>query len=133
MQVLSAGVDGLLFPEFVESPITLVSAKGAVGPHLADHAMALLLALMRGLHTSIRARTWKVQGGVRRAPGRRRGRHRCRQREEERERCEECDREFMDPRRAQRPAPHRLESGPLRAVNGKDQERIGRHADGRPR
>src|SRR5947199_6379257 len=67
VQVLSAGVDGLLFPEFVESPVTLVSAKGAVGPHLADHAMALLLALMRGLHTSIRARTWKVQGGVRNA------------------------------------------------------------------
>src|ERR1051326_9472500 len=28
VQVLSAGVDGLLFSEFVASPVTLVSAKG---------------------------------------------------------------------------------------------------------
>jgi len=39
VQVLSAGVDGLLFPELVESGVTLVSAKGAVGTHLADQAM----------------------------------------------------------------------------------------------
>ena len=36
VQVLGAGVDGLLFPEFVESDIILLSAKGYVGPHLAD-------------------------------------------------------------------------------------------------
>jgi phosphoglycerate dehydrogenase-like enzyme len=67
VQVPSAGVDGLLFPEFVASPVTLVSAKGTVGPHLADHAMALLLALIRGLHTAIRARTWRCQQPVRQA------------------------------------------------------------------
>ena len=39
VQVLSAGVDGLLFPELVESRVTLVSAKGAVDTHLADQAM----------------------------------------------------------------------------------------------
>src|SRR5437867_2060223 len=48
VQVPSAGVDGLLFPEFAASPVTLVSAKGAVGTHLADQAMALLLTLIRG-------------------------------------------------------------------------------------
>jgi phosphoglycerate dehydrogenase-like enzyme len=67
VQVLSAGVDGLLFPELVESRITLVSAKGAVGTHLADQAMGLLLALIRGIHTSIRARTWRAQGAIRAA------------------------------------------------------------------
>ncbi len=36
VQVLGAGVDGMLFPEFVESDIILTSAKGFVGPHLAD-------------------------------------------------------------------------------------------------
>ena len=43
VQVLSAGVDGLLFPAFVESDVILTSAKGFVGPHLADQAWALLL------------------------------------------------------------------------------------------
>ena len=36
VQVLSAGVDGLLFPEFAKSDVILTSAKGFVGPHLAD-------------------------------------------------------------------------------------------------
>src|SRR5262249_41370146 len=67
VQVLSAGVDGLLFPEFVESRVTLVSAKGAVGTHLADQAMGLLLALIRGIHTAIRAKTWRAQGPIREA------------------------------------------------------------------
>jgi len=67
VQVLSAGVDGLLFPELVESRVTLVSAKGAVGTHLADQAMGLLLALIRGLHTALRARTWRAQGAIREA------------------------------------------------------------------
>ena len=40
VQVLGAGVDGLLFPEFVESDIVLASAKGYVGPHLADQTWA---------------------------------------------------------------------------------------------
>ena len=40
LQVPSAGADSLLFPEFVESDVTLTSMKGYVGVHLADHAMA---------------------------------------------------------------------------------------------
>jgi phosphoglycerate dehydrogenase-like enzyme len=67
VQVLGAGVDGLLFPEFVASPVMLVSAKGAVGTHLADQALALLLALMRGVHTAIRAKTWRAQRQIREA------------------------------------------------------------------
>lgn len=67
VQVLSAGVDGLLFPELVESRVALVSAKGAVGTHLADQAMGLLLALIRGIHTAIRTRTWRAQRAIREA------------------------------------------------------------------
>src|SRR5688572_24355889 len=67
VQVLSAGVDGLLFPELIESRVALVSAKGAVGTHLADQAMGLLLALIRGIHTAIRQPTWCAQGAIRAA------------------------------------------------------------------
>ena len=49
-----AGIDGLMYPEFVESDVTLTSMKGNVGVHLADHAMALLLGLVRGIAYSVR-------------------------------------------------------------------------------
>jgi phosphoglycerate dehydrogenase-like enzyme len=65
VQVPSAGVDGLLSTEFAASPVALVSAKGTVGTHLADHAMALLLVLIRGVHTALRAKTWRAQPGIR--------------------------------------------------------------------
>lgn len=65
VQVLSAGVDGLLFPEFVKSDITLASAKGFVGPHLADQTWALLLGLLRGIGRSVRERTWDNRMSIR--------------------------------------------------------------------
>lgn len=65
VQVLSAGVDGLLFPEFVESEVTLTSAKGFVGPHLADQTWALILGLLRGIGRSVRERTWDNRMSIR--------------------------------------------------------------------
>lgn len=65
IQVLSAGVDGLLFPEFVESDIILTSAKGFVGPHLADQTWALILGLLRGIGRSVRERTWDNRMSIR--------------------------------------------------------------------
>ncbi len=65
VQVLSAGVDGLLFPEFVKSDIILTSAKGFVGTHLADQAWALLLGLLRGIGRSVRERTWDNRMSIR--------------------------------------------------------------------
>ena len=65
VQVLSAGVDGLLFPAFVESDVILTSAKGFVGPHLADQAWALLLGLLRGIGRSVRERTWENRMSIR--------------------------------------------------------------------
>ena len=65
VQVLGAGVDGLLFPEFVESDIVLASAKGFVGPHLADQTWALILGLLRGLGRAVRERTWENRWSIR--------------------------------------------------------------------
>lgn len=66
VQVISAGVDGLLFPKFVESDVMLTSAKGYVGRHLAEHAFALLLALTRGIARSVQEKTWKNRWEIRR-------------------------------------------------------------------
>ena len=65
VQVLGAGVDGLLFPEFVESEVVLVSAKGFVGPHLADQTWALILGLLRGVGRAMRERTWENRWSIR--------------------------------------------------------------------
>ena len=50
----SSGVDHLMFPAFKESPVILTGEKGLVGPHLADHAMGLLLALTRKIAIAYR-------------------------------------------------------------------------------
>jgi len=49
----AAGADMLMFPEMVESDVSLTGEKGLVGPHLADHAFALLLALTRQMRRAI--------------------------------------------------------------------------------
>lgn len=66
VQVESAGVDGLLFREFVESDVILTSSKGHIGIALAEQAMALLLALTRGVAYSFRHPTWGAGGPIRR-------------------------------------------------------------------
>ena len=65
VQVLGAGVDGLLFPEFVKSDVVLLSAKGYVGPHLADQTWALILGLIRGVGRAVRERTWENRWSIR--------------------------------------------------------------------
>ena len=67
VQVLGSGVDGALFPEFVESQVILTSAKGFVGPHLADQTWALLLGLLRGIGRAVRERTWDNRMSIRHA------------------------------------------------------------------
>jgi phosphoglycerate dehydrogenase-like enzyme len=64
-QSIGAGVDAILTPELVESDIILGSEKGAVGIHLAEHAMALLLALTRGLHTALRRPDYGLRESIR--------------------------------------------------------------------
>jgi len=67
VQVLGSGVDGVLFPEFVESQVILTSAKGFVGTHLADQTWALLLGLLRGIGRAVRERTWDNRMSIRHA------------------------------------------------------------------
>jgi phosphoglycerate dehydrogenase-like enzyme len=51
VQTYSAGVEGLRWKEFLDSNVVLTNCKIVQGPNIADHAMALLLALTRGLNT----------------------------------------------------------------------------------
>jgi phosphoglycerate dehydrogenase-like enzyme len=53
VQVGSAGVENVLFPEMVRSNITLTNCKIIQGPEISDHAFALLLALTRRLNVLI--------------------------------------------------------------------------------
>lgn len=53
VQIYSAGAETYLFPEFVASNITLTNCKIVQGPNIADHALALLLALTRNLYVTI--------------------------------------------------------------------------------
>jgi D-2-hydroxyacid dehydrogenase (NADP+) len=52
VQILNAGVEDVL-PLVKDSPLTLTNLKVVLGPEVADHAMALLLALTRGLNETI--------------------------------------------------------------------------------
>lgn len=67
VQTWGAGVDGMLTPEFVNSEIILTSAKGTVGVHLAEHAMALMLGLTRGIAWAVRKPGWDQRMPIRMA------------------------------------------------------------------
>ena len=67
VQVTGAGVDSRLFPKLVESEVIFTSAKGTVGEHLAEHAMALLLGLTRGIATAVRKPGWEQRTPIRNA------------------------------------------------------------------
>ncbi len=54
VQVPSAGVEGYLFDELVESDIVLTNAKGLYGIHIAEHVMALILSFSRAINILIR-------------------------------------------------------------------------------
>jgi D-2-hydroxyacid dehydrogenase (NADP+) len=51
VQTYSAGVEAYRWKEFLDSSIVLTNCRIVQGPNIADHAMALLLALTRGLNT----------------------------------------------------------------------------------
>lgn len=50
IQVPSAGVENCMFPELIESDITLTNARGIYGVQLGDHVMAFILAFSRCLN-----------------------------------------------------------------------------------
>ncbi len=49
VQSPSAGVEGYLFPEFVNRDVVLTNAKGCYGPAISEHTLGLLLTLTRSL------------------------------------------------------------------------------------
>ncbi len=54
VQAISAGTDQFPVDEFRKAGVTLTSARGAHSPAVAEHAVALLLALVRGIGPAIR-------------------------------------------------------------------------------
>jgi len=63
VQILNAGAEGII-PVLKGTNITLTNLKVVLGPEVADHAMALLLSLTRGLNQTIPARKWEVPRNV---------------------------------------------------------------------
>ena len=59
VHILNAGVEDVL-PLVKDSSLTLTNLKVVLGPEVADHAMALLLSLTRGLYETIPARRWEM-------------------------------------------------------------------------
>ncbi len=57
IQVGSAGVDNIRFPELIDSNVTLTNNKIIQGPEIADHAFALLLSLTRKIAELVARKT----------------------------------------------------------------------------
>lgn len=62
-QILNAGVEDAI-PLVKGTDVTVTNLKVVLGPEVADHAMALLLALTRGLYETIPMRKWEVPSNV---------------------------------------------------------------------
>lgn len=60
VQVGSAGVESYLFPQLIESDITLTNAKGIYASHLAEHHLAFILAFSRNFHLLARRQADEV-------------------------------------------------------------------------
>lgn len=50
IQYFGAGVDRLLFPELVESPVILTNSRGVHSTPVSEHVLSLMLSFTRGLH-----------------------------------------------------------------------------------
>lgn len=62
VHALAAGVNRLLFPEFVESDIILTNSSGVHPVPIAEHVLGLMLLFSRGLHESVKnqlQKEWK--------------------------------------------------------------------------
>ena len=54
VQIRGAGVDASLYPEMVESHVIMTNTSGAYDGPIADHVLAMILCLARGLNMFIR-------------------------------------------------------------------------------
>jgi phosphoglycerate dehydrogenase-like enzyme len=53
VHVASAGVDRLLFPELVESPVVVTNSRGVFDRPIAEYVLGLVLAVAKGLPTTL--------------------------------------------------------------------------------
>jgi phosphoglycerate dehydrogenase-like enzyme len=58
VQFGAAGVESMMYPEFIESDVVLTNAQGCYAPAIAEHAFGLLFALTRGIAYHAKARKW---------------------------------------------------------------------------
>jgi phosphoglycerate dehydrogenase-like enzyme len=61
---ITAAVDQFLYPELISSDIALTNAGSVHGPVVAEHAIAMVLALAKRLHTAVRyqdRRKWAME------------------------------------------------------------------------
>ena len=59
VHALAAGVDRLLFPEFVNSPIMLTNSSGVHSIPISEHVLGMMLMFTRGFHESMRSQFQK--------------------------------------------------------------------------
>jgi phosphoglycerate dehydrogenase-like enzyme len=62
VHIASAGVDRLLFPELVRSPVVVTNSRGVFERPIAEYVLGLILALAKDLPTTLdlqRQRTWR--------------------------------------------------------------------------
>lgn len=57
VHVAAAGVDTLLFPELVESPVVVTNARGIFDRPIAEYVLAALLAVVKDLRTTYELQT----------------------------------------------------------------------------
>jgi phosphoglycerate dehydrogenase-like enzyme len=72
IQYTAAGVEGILWPEVVESPVVLTNMQRMYSPTISESAIGLLLTLTRGLNKyalQTRERTWQPVEGLREISG----------------------------------------------------------------
>ena len=60
IQTGNVGVEGMMFPELINSDIVLANARGTTAINIAEHVMALVLAFARTIHTLVKRQTEKV-------------------------------------------------------------------------
>ena len=59
VHVAGAGVDAVLFPDFVESGVTLTNARGVFDRSIAEYVLGLMLVFAKDLHQTIRLQQQK--------------------------------------------------------------------------
>ena len=59
VHALTAGVEGILTPEFQQSPVLLTNSRGIHGIPISEHVLALMLTFSRGIHHALRQQAEK--------------------------------------------------------------------------